>query len=166
MLTGKRAFEGTSPVSVMSAIMEREPEPLASLQPLTPPALDRLVWKLLTKDPDSRWQTASDVRDELRWLATQPEGGSPPAAASRTKRGLRMGAAAVAAAMFALASFVLGAWLSRSPAAPRSVSTQRVNWQRGVPGNATRETDGTSVDASAACGVASDASRTVLKELS
>jgi len=61
MLTGKRAFEGTSAVSVMSAIMEREPAPIATLQPLTPPALDRLVRRCLAKSADDRPDSAHDV---------------------------------------------------------------------------------------------------------
>src|SRR5512136_789658 len=67
MVTGKRAFEGTSAASLIGSIMHAEPPALASLQPLTPPGVDRLVKRCLTKDPDERWQTAHDVADELRW---------------------------------------------------------------------------------------------------
>src|SRR5512139_3061156 len=61
MVTGKRAFEGTSAVSLMAAILEREPAPIASLQPLAPPALDRLVRRCLAKSPDDRPDSAHDV---------------------------------------------------------------------------------------------------------
>jgi eukaryotic-like serine/threonine-protein kinase len=73
MATGKRAFEGKSPASVMGAIMHLDPPPMSSLQPVTPPALDRLVKTCLAKDPDGRWQSAGDVTRELKWIA---EGGS------------------------------------------------------------------------------------------
>src|SRR5215471_3812649 len=43
MLTGKRAFEGKSQLSVASAILEKEPEPISAVQPMTPPALDQVV---------------------------------------------------------------------------------------------------------------------------
>ncbi len=43
MATGKRAFEGKSQASVISAIMSSDPQPMSSLQPMTPPALDRVV---------------------------------------------------------------------------------------------------------------------------
>jgi serine/threonine-protein kinase len=69
MLTGKRAFEGTSAASLIGNIMNAEPPSLATLQPLTPPALDRVVKKCLGKQPDDRWDTAHDVADELRWIA-------------------------------------------------------------------------------------------------
>ena len=68
MATGKRAFEGKTPASAMAAVLEREPPPISSLQPTTPPALDRLVKTCLDKDPDERWQTAHDVKLQLRQI--------------------------------------------------------------------------------------------------
>jgi len=68
MVTGKRAFEATGAASLIGAILEREPTPLATLQPLTPPGVDRLVRRCLAKDPDARWDSAHDVADELRWM--------------------------------------------------------------------------------------------------
>ena len=51
MLTGKRAFEGSSPASVIAAIMER---PAPSVAEIAPPALDRVLKRCLAKDPDER----------------------------------------------------------------------------------------------------------------
>jgi serine/threonine protein kinase len=45
MATGKKAFEGKSQASLIAAILEREPPAMSSLQPMTPPALDRVVKK-------------------------------------------------------------------------------------------------------------------------
>ncbi|MFI4978494.1 MAG: serine/threonine-protein kinase [Solirubrobacterales bacterium] len=114
MVTGGRAFQGKSQFSVASAILEKEPEPISTLQPLTPPALDRTIRVCLAKDPDRRWQSAGDLWNELRWIA---EGGSQTgapivAAARRAVRGSRIGwvvgiatvFAAVAAAALLLAS--------------------------------------------------------------
>jgi serine/threonine-protein kinase len=69
MVTGRRAFEGDSQVSLIGNIMNAEPAGLATLQPLTPPALERVVKKCLAKRPDDRWDTAHDVADDLRWIA-------------------------------------------------------------------------------------------------
>jgi Tol biopolymer transport system component len=69
IVTGRRAFEGKSAASVMAAILEREPPVISTIQPLVPPALDRVVTRCLSKDPDSRWQSAADLEDELRWIA-------------------------------------------------------------------------------------------------
>ena len=73
MITGQKAFEGKSSASVIAAILDREPPPVNELQPMTPPALERVVKICLAKDPDDRWQTAHDVRLELKWIF---EGGS------------------------------------------------------------------------------------------
>jgi len=73
MATRKRAFEGKSQASVISAIMSSDPVPMSSLQPMTPPALDRVVKRCLAKETDERWQTANDLANELKWIA---EGGS------------------------------------------------------------------------------------------
>ena len=58
MLTGRKAFEGKSQLSVASAILEKEPEPISALLPLTPATVDHAVRRCLAKNPDERWQTA------------------------------------------------------------------------------------------------------------
>jgi Tol biopolymer transport system component len=73
MTTGQRAFEGKTAASAMAAVLEREPAPITSLQPMTPPAFERLVKACLAKDPDDRWQTAHDVKLQLKQIS---EGGS------------------------------------------------------------------------------------------
>lgn len=69
MATGKKAFEGKTQASLIAKILETEPAPMSSLQPMTPPALDRLAKKCLAKEPEKRWQDASDICDQLKWIA-------------------------------------------------------------------------------------------------
>ncbi len=69
MATGRRAFEGKTQASVISAIMSSEPAAMTSLQPMTPPALDHVVKRCLAKERDERWQSASDLTNELKWIA-------------------------------------------------------------------------------------------------
>src|ERR1700746_1839430 len=69
MLTGQRAFQGKSQLSVASAILEKEPEPISAVKPLTPPALDHAIKKCLAKTPEDRWQSASDLGGQLEWVA-------------------------------------------------------------------------------------------------
>ncbi len=125
MATGKRAFEGKSQASLMVAILERDPLPMSSLEPMTPPALNRVVKKCLAKEPEKRWQAASDVCDELKWIA---EGGSQVSSLPNAPaRGIRTrwteallwgGASALLAAIVGLA-----VWnLKPSPSASRTVS--------------------------------------------
>ena len=76
MATGKKAFEGKSQASLIAKILETDPPPISSLQPMTPPALERIVKSCLAKDPDERWQSAADLARELKWIA---EGGAQSA---------------------------------------------------------------------------------------
>jgi len=82
MVTGKKAFEGKSQLSVASAILEKEPTPVSTLKPMTPPAVDHVIRRCLAKDPEDRWQTARDLALEMKWIAEAgpqlgAEGSSP-----------------------------------------------------------------------------------------
>jgi eukaryotic-like serine/threonine-protein kinase len=99
MICGKPAFHAESQASLIAAILKEEPASLASLDPVTPPALDRLVRKCLAKDPDARWQSATDLRDELEWIAQLgPQSGDTgtPVRHSRVRRWAVIGLASVA----------------------------------------------------------------------
>src|ERR1700693_3854718 len=56
MATGKRAFEGKSQATLIARILDSDPPPMSSLQPMTPPALDRVVRKCLAKEPEQIWK--------------------------------------------------------------------------------------------------------------
>jgi eukaryotic-like serine/threonine-protein kinase len=132
MATGKKAFEGASQASVISAIMSSDPPPMSSLQPVTPPALDRAVKKSLAKDPEERWQNAHDLMSELKWIA---EGGShaalAPNAAMKGIRTLGRQELLLRGAALMLVGGIVGlaAWnLKPSPAPlPQPVSRTVVN---------------------------------------
>src|SRR5579862_4555165 len=81
MLTGKRAFDGSSPATVNAAIMER---PAPSIANVAPPALDRVLKRCLEKDPENRWQSVRDLKAELEWIAQAPSDGiTAPASTAR-----------------------------------------------------------------------------------
>jgi eukaryotic-like serine/threonine-protein kinase len=86
MATGVRAFQGKSQISVASAILEKDPEPISKTQPLVPATLDRVVGHCLAKNPDDRFQSAHDVGLELKWISDAAEApvSSPAGAAMRT----------------------------------------------------------------------------------
>jgi Tol biopolymer transport system component len=110
MATGKRPFDGASQASLVAAIMDREPEPLARVQPLSPPALEHVVSRCLAKDPSERWQSARDVAHELEWLSQAATAGlsvPPSATHPRGRERLAWGLALVAlAAAIVLASYL------------------------------------------------------------
>jgi hypothetical protein len=91
MTTGKKAFEGKSQASLIAKILETDPSPISSLQPMTPPALEHAVKTCLAKDPDDRWQTACDLSRELKWASESSgyrDGVPAVAPARRTRPGL------------------------------------------------------------------------------
>ena len=119
MLTGKRAFEGASPASVIAAIMER---PAPSVADVAPPVLDRVLKTCLAKDPDERWQSARDLKRELQWIAGASGETTPNPAASRS-RFTRMHWIAAAALAFALAAVSsLATRAMRAPAVQRTAA--------------------------------------------
>ena len=65
MICGKPAFTGKSQLSVITAILENEPEPI----PQVSVPLEHLVHTCLAKEPAERWQSAREVARELRWVA-------------------------------------------------------------------------------------------------
>ncbi len=72
MATGKRAFQGKTQSSVVGQILAMDPAPISSLQPMTPPALSRLVSTCLEKDPEERFQTIHDVKLRLVEVSEAP----------------------------------------------------------------------------------------------
>ena len=110
MATGKKAFEGKSQASLIAKILETDPAPISSLQPMTPAALDRVVKKCLAKEPGKRWQAASDLCDELKWIA---EGGSqagvaaPVVARRRNRERMAWALTGIAILFAALAGYLL-----------------------------------------------------------
>jgi Tol biopolymer transport system component len=74
MATAKRPFEGKSQIKVASAILEDEPQPVSAVLKTSPPTLDRLVHTCLAKNPEERFQSALDVKLELKWLSTSQSG--------------------------------------------------------------------------------------------
>jgi eukaryotic-like serine/threonine-protein kinase len=130
MATRKRAFEGKSQASVISAIMSSDPAPMSSLQPMTPPALDRVVKRCLAKEPDERCQSAKDLTDELKWIA---EGGSEvtaaPPAAMKSIRSLGRRALILSFGTLLLGSTITGValWNRKPSSLPQPVSRLTVN---------------------------------------
>lgn len=89
MLTAQRAFQAKSQLSVASAILEKEPAPIASLKPMTPPALDHAIRLCLAKDPEERWQTARDLALQLKWIAESSSStgmSTPPVRGAKTRQ--------------------------------------------------------------------------------
>jgi serine/threonine protein kinase/Tfp pilus assembly protein PilF len=66
MVSGRRPFDGDQEHSVMFAVLNEEPPPLRKIRPETPVELERVIGKMLSKDPSARYQTAADALAALR----------------------------------------------------------------------------------------------------
>jgi len=111
MLTGKRAFDGSSPASVIAAILER---PAPTIADIAPSALDRTLRRCLEKDPERRWQSASDLKAELEWIGS---GGAAPAPITKVPR-TGVWAPAIAAVLLIALGVALWAPWRRPTAVP------------------------------------------------
>jgi eukaryotic-like serine/threonine-protein kinase len=115
MLTGKHAFEGKSQLTVMTAILEKEPERMAAV----PAPLEHIVHTCLAKEPTERWQSAHEVARELRWVKQGNVERSPGGTVTRTGR-LRSWGVWIAVVVAAMALTLAGTYYAtRSAPSPR-----------------------------------------------
>ena len=149
MATGARAFAGESQASLIAAIMTGEPRAMTELRPIAPQALERLVRRCLAKDPNERFQSASDLAFAFEGIGASGVAGPAPASASRISLPKRMSwilPAAAALALLALGA-VAGHFLGLDtgngapdaeclsislPAGARDVQRPASLWQRNV----------------------------------
>jgi serine/threonine protein kinase len=112
MATGRKAFDGKNSAGVIASIMHSVPAPVAQLQPTAPAGLDHIIRHCLAKDPDMRWQAASDVKLELQWIAEEKVRSPVPAP---MRRGRRLAWAALGILVVATTAG-LGFWLGHAKA--------------------------------------------------
>jgi serine/threonine protein kinase len=121
MVSGRRPFTGESRLNVAAAILEKEPQPISSLQPLISAALEHVVLRCLMKDPEERWQSARDLSRELKWISegVRLTQASEPAPRRRQKVWERL-AWGLAALCIALVAWLgVAHWRSIQPAESR-----------------------------------------------
>jgi eukaryotic-like serine/threonine-protein kinase len=122
MTTGKRVFEKPTAIETLTAILHEDPLPIAQLLPVNPPQLQRLVHRGMEKDPERRFQSASDLGFAIEALVdagalATPAAQAPPAVSFRHWR-----AVAIASAIAVLGVAVVFAWQRIRPASTPIVS--------------------------------------------
>lgn len=125
MATGERPFTGDSSLSILSAILRDTPRPLAEIKPTLPRELSRVIRRCLAKDPDERYQSAADLRNDLEDLRQSVLSGPLDASATAAVPPARRQWGAMAA--IALLGGVAGsgavlAWMTTSPASGGPIS--------------------------------------------
>ena len=135
MCTGTVAFGGSTSAVIFEAILNRVPTPPPQLNPSLPPELNRIIGRALEKDRDLRYQTASEIRAELKRLkrdldssrsaaaqgpvsAAQAAASVAPAAALTTKTHSIRSTGLIACAVLILG--VAGGWFLRAGWMPAS----------------------------------------------
>jgi serine/threonine protein kinase/Tol biopolymer transport system component len=172
MATGKMAFAGTSSGVIFEAILNRMPAPVSTVQPLIPLKLDELITKSLEKDRDLRYQTAAELRGDLKRIKRDLDtsrarasstsipivtnSGISPASSSAThisspapaKRSMFPSLAAAAVAL--LIGLGIGTFLLQRPAEPSFPAYHPLTFRRGIVLSARFAPDGKTVIYSAA----------------
>ncbi len=143
MATGRQAYTGNTSGVIFEAILNRNPLPVTRLNPEIQPALERIVAKALEKDQDLRYQSAADIRGDLKRLKRDSDSGhtasirvaSAPEDAPKKNAGgsSKLLIAGIVAALV----LVSIAWIINRPKAPSAVLntalarlTQVSHWNR------------------------------------
>ncbi|MGA2182935.1 MAG: serine/threonine-protein kinase [Bryobacteraceae bacterium] len=75
MTTGNCAFNGTSSISTLSAVLRDDVRPIAEIAPDVPAQLEQIITRCLQKEPDQRWQSMKEVHAALAALRQQSDSG-------------------------------------------------------------------------------------------
>src|SRR5258708_27714284 len=80
MITGSEAFAGKTSAVIYHSILSKQPTPPEELNPAIPPRLAEIIQKALEKDPAMRYQTAAEMREDLKVLRQELDSGivTPP----------------------------------------------------------------------------------------
>jgi eukaryotic-like serine/threonine-protein kinase len=132
MLTGRPPFEGSSPASLLGAILKDDAPALSDALPVASPVLDHLVRTCLAKNPDDRWQSAADLHRQLKWVAESLTSASlrgevTPRRVAVWRRPVPLGACIAAAVLVGLLGVAVASAWKRGGAPVVSSRVSRLN---------------------------------------
>lgn len=113
MASGQRPFSGETKASIMSSILRDTPRSVTEINPGIPRDLSKIIKRCLVKDPERRYQTAKDLRNELEELRGELESGEAPLR-SPPGGGRARGLLWAGTTVILLLSIVAGLWILRS----------------------------------------------------
>jgi eukaryotic-like serine/threonine-protein kinase len=119
MVMGKRTFDKPTSADTMAAILNEEPPPIGHLAPTTPVALQRVVYRCLEKNPEQRFQSASDLAFALEALTDSTSSVSTAVYQKQGEGSNRLRAATGLAALVTVMTALFGYFWLRTPPAPK-----------------------------------------------
>jgi eukaryotic-like serine/threonine-protein kinase len=142
MLSGRRAFKRETGAETMTAILKEEPPELPQTNPNFSPGLERVVRRCVEKEPEQRFQSASDLAFAIEAL-TGNTGATAALAATEGRKGIPWRAVAGVALVGLAASLAAMVWTARqSPPTPK---LQKLTFKRGMIQRAHFSSDGQGV---------------------
>jgi Tol biopolymer transport system component len=136
MATGVRPFRGATPILVMSSIITDTPTPPSEANRAVLRDLDRIIRRCLAKEPDRRYQTAMDIRNELEDLQHQLTSGEALEPVIQRPRGRRRVIATIAIAALVVGLGAATAWrvwrTANGPPAPLHAEFAQLTTQPGI----------------------------------
>jgi eukaryotic-like serine/threonine-protein kinase len=132
MVSGKKAFEGKSHVRLMAAILEDDPVPLSTIQPMAPKELERFISTCLNKDPEERWQTAREMLRELKWFRENAAQPLAPAEARHSRWTVARKAVIAVHVLLTIALLATVGWIYFRATAPVPVTRFQVTLAEGT----------------------------------
>ncbi len=141
MATGQRPFKGDTSVSILSSIVKDTPVSVTTLNPGVPRALAQIIARMLSKDPERRYQSAKDVRNELEDLRQELQSGElragsiskPVRSFWATRAGLLVGATIIIAAALMVIIFRMITTVRNEPeSGPVIINIARITVQQGI----------------------------------
>jgi Tol biopolymer transport system component len=131
MVTGTRPFRGDTSMSTIASILQETPKPPSEITLSLPHDVDRLILRCLRKDPDRRFQTASDLRLAVEDLREDSASSISAASAPASRSSRRVWRAAAVVALAAIAA--TAAWILRRPATPAApVQLRQLTFEAGI----------------------------------
>jgi serine/threonine protein kinase/Tol biopolymer transport system component len=143
MVTGRRAFVGSSKLSTLASILHKDPEPLGQTAGAMPRDLDRIIARCLRKDPQRRWQSMADLKIALEDLLADVEAGKTDA--PEHEAGTRYGLPILLWPALIVAALAAGAFVGSQALKPNAPSFERLTYRRGDVSAARFSPDGQTV---------------------
>jgi serine/threonine protein kinase len=143
MITGRRAFSGSTTISTLAAILNQEPRPATELAPELPQELERIVSRCLRKDPSRRFQHMDDLKVALQELREESDSGKLRPALPHTRRLSRR--LLFACGAVALGVAIAAAWYAFDRRSPPPMTTVPLTSYPGYERHASFSPDGRQV---------------------